>query len=1129
MSWWDFYKVFTYAFELDPLNKKSSQDMSGAGISQPDAVPDIRQDGSFWGGERGLVRLRDTNDFIDLSTVTNRQSRYKEYERLRNVSEIESAMTIMSDEACLAGNTLISTPYYGKKSIKWLTDNVKDEFLVYCWDFNKNDFTLGWAFNPRLTKKSQETVTIYLDDGSFFTCTKDHRILLETGEWIEAGNIKNDYKLMGFYQVEPLQKYNNLKSRLFPRIFTHKKGWVHERQFIDEWRSNENLENYKKLNELTRYISQGLNMRQIFDITGTYWETITLCLEKEGFTWKEIKKLGKNKNYRRVINVKEGPEVDVYDLSVKDHYNFCGESVVFHNCQKGENDHLFEIITDREDVKEELEFLFFNKMMLNMDRRLWSDFKSMIIMGDLFWEKIIDIDNPKDGIFKLQTLPSDSMYRIETTKGKLVEFQQSKEGPDYDSLTRAPVTKATEAEVQQSKAIRFAPEQVTHMRIGDDRKTFYPYGQSLIEPARGPAHQLRLMEDAMVVYRLCLVGDTRIRTKNSWKYIKDIRVNDDTFSLQHEKGLINSKVTFTINNGIQETFKVRSKTIEIIGTKTHPILVCRDGVVQMIDIENIIPKKDKFVTVKNNIEKNIKLNKILKTNDIVNNLEEDLSTFMGYLIGNSKFTSDEEFELTDCKCLENYNKTLEKYFKNKNKEELIFNIVVKDRVPEWIFNAKKNIRRAFVKGLANIDFENEKWEHEFVSCNKLFIEDIKELWQGLGLCSDHICKENNEYKLKISTEEVEEYEIIESIDFHGKNEVYDFEVNQEEHNFVANGTCVSNTRAPERRVFYIDVHQLPPYKAEAFVERIKDQFRKKKVSSNKGGGTTANSIEERWHAPAQDEDFWVPIRPNSNTRIETLPGATNLGEIDDAVYFRDKLFASLNFPKNYLNSTEAGQTKMSLSTQDVNFARMIERLQLPLEDGILDVAITHLKLRGFPESSYKNLKISMTPPSDWKELQRAEVISNRFNNASNLKGSALYSDYDILTRILKHSEDEAEEIISKNKLQKLEELKMQVIAQNPQLLGVGVPGNENETEIGSEPGGPSPMLSPEPEGGLGLEQPVQDLDLEQPDQSTEMEEQPEKRDSHLPDPEEEDIKKYDLEIVSYNLEKDREEIDYSEN
>lgn len=154
MAWWDFFKVFSYAFTEDPLTKRSHRDMGGAGISQPDAIPDIRagQDGS-WGGGGGAIRLRDTNDFVDLSTITNRVHRYKEYERLRNMPEIEMAMTVFADEACFAGDTPVMTPH-GTKTLKDLAENNKeDRFLVYCFDFDKRDYTLGWAFNPRKTKK----------------------------------------------------------------------------------------------------------------------------------------------------------------------------------------------------------------------------------------------------------------------------------------------------------------------------------------------------------------------------------------------------------------------------------------------------------------------------------------------------------------------------------------------------------------------------------------------------------------------------------------------------------------------------------------------------------------------------------------------------------------------------------------------------------------------------------------------------------------------------------------------------------------------------------------------------------------------------------------------------------------
>ena len=830
MPWWDFYRLWTYQFEKGPIERIDSSQMTGAGIVVPDAMPDLR--GDAYGTGQSQLRLYDSNDFIDLSTVTNRQSRYKEYERLRSVAEVEMAMTVISDEACVAGDTKISTLFDGQKTIRWLTERWKKDqspFLVYCWDFDKEDYTLGWAYDPRFVKKS-ETIRVLLDDGSSFVVTPDHRILTRDQEWVHAEDLEIGSELMPFYRMEPNRNLNKFKTRQFPRIFTFD-GWKHERQFIDEWR--EGKAKYKKLNEANRLIAAGVSCRSVEKMMKHPWKSIDSWIKKEGFCSKELKWLGKRKDRRKVIGILPHSEIDVFDLSVKNHENFCTDSTVMHNCQKNENGNVFKIHTENEQIKKELEFLCFNRKMLNLNRKIWQMVKKLCIFGDGFYELITDPTNPKDGILKIQELPADSMFKIVTTKGRVVEFQQSKEGPDYTALTRSNVTSATDQELMQSTAIRFAPSQVIHMYLGDDRKTFYPYGQSLMEPARGPAHQLRLMEDAMMVYRL--------------------------------------------------------------------------------------------------------------------------------------------------------------------------------------------------------------------------------------------------------------------------------------------------TRAPERRVFYIDVGQLPPFKAEAFVERMKDQFRKKKVQSGKGTG--ANAVDERWHAPAADEDYWLPIRPSANTRIETLPGAQNLGEIDDALYFRNKLFTALNFPKNYMSNEDPGATRITLSAQDARFARMVERIQASVEDGILEICERHLEMRGFPEDAFDDLKIEMTPPSSWKELSEAEIMNNRINVVTTLKSSLLMSDFDLLTKFMKISEEEAQRIISRNKIQKLEDLKIQIIGQNPQLLGVGTPAAESGgVEMGMEPGGPTPNLMPpdeSPEQQEG-EQPTTDMAPQDQDQ------EPISDAPVLPEPSEEDIKKYDLGIENYSKEIDSEDIDWSE-
>jgi hypothetical protein len=216
---------------------------------------------------------------------------------------------------------------------------------------------------------------------------------------------------------------------------------------------------------------------------------------------------------------------------------------------------------------------------------------------------------------------------------------------------------------------------------------------------------------------------------------------------------------------------------------------------------------------------------------------------------------------------------------------------------------------------------------------------------------------------------------------------------------------------------------------------------------------------------------------------------------------------------------------------------MIERLQGHFEDGLWEMLDRHLQMIGYPPDVYDDLVIKMTPPSDWRELSRAETTNNRVTTASSLKSAQLMSDYDVHIRYLRHSEEETEEMIARLKIQKLEELKLQILAQNPQLLGVGTPGTEGQDgqEIGSQAGGPSPMLggdpaaggaggaAPPPGGGLAAEEPPEGG----PGNATPDAQKPQGK--PLADPEEEEIMKYDLEIQDYDAEQDVEDIDYSVN
>jgi intein/homing endonuclease len=1258
--WSDLYRIYKHAFKADPISELGAwKEPEGASQLQPELVPAFGSDG-FWSGGKGTLRVN--NDFIDLSSVTNRQSRYKEYDRLQSVAEVDMALTVFADETCVAGDTEVSTPF-GPVRIADLAAEKKpgDRFLVYCFDFSKQDWTLGWAHSPRQTKTA-ETVKIVLDDGTTFVCTPDHRVLRRDGTWVHAGDLTVGCEMMAFHRLRARGHLRGMKTNQFPRIFTYRDGWKHERQFIDEWRIGKSLPKYEKISKLCRMLSAGLGRHEIPKLVDLGWKTCEYHLHRNGFSYGELKYLRTNyQDSFRVVGVIPNGVVPVYDLTVDTHENFASTNVCFHNCQVGENGHMFEIKAKDSAVKTEAEFLLYD--MLEIEDELWSDCRNLFLYGDQFYELIIHPDDPKGGIVKIQRPPADSMFRIETTKGKLLEFQQSKDAPDYNSLARVDITRATQADLIAATALRFAPEQIIHMRIGDSRKTFYPYGISLVDVARGPAHQLRLTEDSMVVYRLCLSGKEKVRmasdSPGGTKQMKDIRAGDLVYTYVPGEGLVATKVKWAGMTGVKPVFDVRSKTMSVTATSNHPFFVHNkienvDGYIpvsnldpnvhQLIRVERVggEPKKiDRFYgpvygrlttaqkklwkcTKGMGVTKKERMRAILAAHgpDFTNSngysffcseagyklpanlaqdladefdlgpvtllnegekeperinlpeyVDEEFASLMGFLIGDGcinyhktcgklMFTTG-LIEGLNCK----YSDLLKKYFgrasfrQDKRCRNGIGEYVVNSyaacrimenmglkgnchtkRVPEWMFNERPEIRKAFIHGLCDADgckrdMTKKTWCCYIRLTNKSLIEDIKTLWESLGLYASRIDMvpggrnlvirgkktiQNPSWGVRLIDKPLPRYEDIVEIKPAGEEPVYDLEVDHPEHNFIVNDTIVHNSRAPERRVFYVDVGQLPSNKIEAFMERVKDQYRKRKVHSNRGAG--ASSVDERYHAPAPDEDIYFPIRPNTNSRIETLPGAANLGEVDDALYFRNKLFTALKFPKNYANSDDPQQTRMTLSAQDVRFARLIERLQKSITRGLKQIVTRHLLLRGFPDERYADLQIRMTPPSDWREISRNEVTQARYDRAAAVKGSQLMSDYDILVDILKFDKDRAKEYVARMKQQKLEDLKLQVMGANPRLLGLGQPP-DGEKEVGVDATGPNPQLSPADQAGAegGPPEAPETPEAEGPKGAA-----PKPEPAGLPEQSEEDVKKYGLELRTYDREIDTEEVDSAE-
>ena len=237
------------------------------------------------------------------------------------------------------------------------------------------------------------------------------------------------------------------------------------------------------------------------------------------------------------------------------------------------------------------------------------------------------------------------------------------------------------------------------------------------------------------------------------------------------------------------------------------------------------------------------------------------------------------------------------------------------------------------------------------------------------------------------------------------------------------------SRAPERRIFYIDTGNLPTSKAEMFIERIKQKFKKEKFYQ-----TSTNNVNARYNPMSLDEDFFVATKNGRGTKIETLPGATNLGEIEDVRYYRDKLLAALKIPKDYIvEKDKSPERKANLSQLDVKFARTIQRVQVDIESGLENLAKRHLQLRGFPASLIKKLRIKLPEPSDMSAKRKLDLDEQKIRVIQAAQGLNLMPKKQLYMEYFDMTEQQAEDMIAEKKKED-EEMAAEAAA-NPEAAG----------------------------------------------------------------------------------------------
>lgn len=249
------------------------------------------------------------------------------------------------------------------------------------------------------------------------------------------------------------------------------------------------------------------------------------------------------------------------------------------------------------------------------------------------------------------------------------------------------------------------------------------------------------------------------------------------------------------------------------------------------------------------------------------------------------------------------------------------------------------------------------------------------------------------------------------------------------------------TRAPERRIFYIDTGNLPTSKAEMFMERIKEKFKKEKFYN-----TPKGTVDARYNPMSMDEDYFVPTKNGKGTKIDTLPGATNLGEIEDVRYFRDKLLASLKIPKDYIvEKDKSPERKANLSQLDVKFARTIARVQQNIEVGLESIAKRHLVLKGYPPMLIQKLKVRLPEPSDMSAKRKLDLDQQKAQVIQAVVGLDLFSKEEILRQYYDFTDSEIKRIMEDKKKETEQNQQDQAAAAG------GTPGAPGEEAGGGAP------------------------------------------------------------------------------
>jgi hypothetical protein len=208
-------------------------------------------------------------------------------------------------------------------------------------------------------------------------------------------------------------------------------------------------------------------------------------------------------------------------------------------------------------------------------------------------------------------------------------------------------------------------------------------------------------------------------------------------------------------------------------------------------------------------------------------------------------------------------------------------------------------------------------------------------------------------------------------------------------------------RAPEKRVFKIDVGNIPPNEVDNHMRSIIDQMKKVPYLDQNTG-----DYNLKFNLQNMLEDYYLPVRGGqSGTEIDSLSGM-EFGGIDDIEYLKNRMLAALKVPKAFIGYEEGVEGKATLAQEDIRFARTVERLQKIVLSELTKIAIIHLYSQGYENADLVNFELELTNPSIIYEQEKANLWTEKTRLASDLKDLKMVSQEWVYKNIFNMSDDE---------------------------------------------------------------------------------------------------------------------------